>query len=251
MDQTRRSFVTCAGTFAGWGTLHGGMWAASAPLVLTSGAEAPWSTADGKGFLNLLLPELFGRVGLRAEVQMFTSSERALINADQGVDDGVAMRIAGLEQRYPNLLPLAEPVAVNDFVALSARRDIQVPGWDALASFSVGFVNGWKIFEARLPEGPNVLKLRDADQLFSLLAERRLDVGLHERWQGVHKALQHGLKVLTHEPPLARVQMHAYVHRRHASLAPRLSAALVAMKRDGSYERLWEATVGVLRRAAQ
>lgn len=249
MDRKRRSFLVGAGCSAWLGAAAGAP--AAAVLVLTSGAEAPWSTADGKGFLNLLVPELFGRLGRRAEVQMFTSSERALLNADQGVDDGIAMRIAGLEQRYANLVPVAEPVAMNDFVALSARRDIRVGGWEALSAFSVGFVNGWKIFEARLAEGPNVLKLRDADQLFSLLAERRLDVGLHERWQGVHKTLQHGLKVLTHDPPLARVPMHAYLHHRHAALAPRLAAALAAMKRDGSYERLWEATVGALRRAAQ
>ena len=247
MDPRRRTWLVIAGI--AW--LHPGGARAQPGLVLTSGAEAPWSTADGKGFLNLLIPEWFGRLGLRAEVQMFTSSERALMNADQGVDDGVAMRIAGLDKRYPNLVPVAETVAVNDFVALSARRDIQVPGWAALASLNVGYINGWKIFEARLPEGPQALKLRDADQLFSLLAERRIDVGLHERWQGVHKALQHGLKVLAHEPPLARVAMHAYVHRRHAALAPPLAAALAAMKRDGRYEALWEATVGALRRAAQ
>lgn len=224
---------------------------AQSRLVLTSGAEQPWSTPDGRGFLNLLVHDALARIGFVGEVQMFISSERALINANQGVDDGVAMRIAGLEKLYPNLVRVSEPIAVNDFVALSTVPGLTQGSWEALNSHSVGFVNGWKIFEPRMTEGPSTFKLRDADQLFRLMATGRVEIGLYERWQGVQKVYQHGLKVTTLEPPLARVPMYLYLHVRHAALVARLSETLAGMKRNGSYDRHWNATVGILQRPAR
>lgn len=212
-------------------------------IVLTTGAEQPWSTPDGRGFLNLLVEEAMARLGVVGEVQMFTSSERALLNAQRGIDDGVAMRIAGLEAQYPNLVRVDEPVAFNDFVALGPAARPPKPGWDQLQGYAVGYVNGWKIFEARVGEGPAVTKLRDADQLFTLLASGRLEVGLYERWQGLHKARQHRMAVAVAEPPLARVPMYLYLHVRHAALVPRLAQVLGAMKRDGSYDRIWKTAI--------
>lgn len=217
---------------------------AGAPLVLTTGAEEPWSTGSGTGFLDRLVREAFRRAGLAALVQRFTSSERAMVNADRGIDDGVAMRIAGLERLYPSLVRVAEPIAVNDFVAFRAPGATGADGWDALAGKSVGFVNGWKIFESNVPPGAIVSRVRDADQLFTLYGHRRVEVVLHERWQGMHKMRRHGLRLVVQEPPLARVPMHMYLHRRHAALADGVSRAIVAMRVDGSYDAIWAESIG-------
>jgi len=67
--------------------------AAAEPLRLNSGVGAPYFLPDRRGFLDLLVPEVFRRIGVAAEATQYSASERAMINANNGIDDGVAMRI--------------------------------------------------------------------------------------------------------------------------------------------------------------
>jgi len=50
-----------------------------------------------------------------------------------------------------------------------------------------------------------------------------------------------GVEVL--DPPLLASPAYLFLHKKHAALAPRLDAALRAMKADGSYQRIRDATL--------
>lgn len=212
-------------------------------IVLNTGVGQPYAAADGSGFLDRLVAELFRRVGRKARVEVYEASERAMINANTGVDDGFAMRIKGLEAQYPNLLRVREKVIDNDFVAYSLRHNFATADWSSLAPYQVAYILGWKVFEKGLPVTAPATKVRDAGQLFSLLQQDRADVVLYERWQGEWQVRQLGLKVRALEPPLARQEMFIYLHRRHEALLPRVERELAAMKRDGSYQSIFDATL--------
>jgi polar amino acid transport system substrate-binding protein len=85
--------------------------------------------------------------------------------------------------------------------------------------------------------------VRDADQLFGLLASGRADVVLYERWQGLAKSRAMGLKVKVLEPPLVRTKMYMYLHKKHVALVPLVSAALAKLKKDGTYQRIFDNTL--------
>lgn len=218
-------------------------------LVLSTGVGPPFTTERRDGFLDRLLAEAFRRAGASAEMLVHESSERALMNANNGIDDGSAPRIKGLELQYPNLMRVPEKLFDNDFVALSLRYRFATPDWQALAPYHVAYLIGWKIFENNLGGRAETTKVKDADQLMSLLRQERADVILYERWQGLWRARELGLPVATLEPPLARQEMYCYVHRKHAALVPAVAAALAAMKRDGSYQRIFDATLTPLAQA--
>jgi hypothetical protein len=40
------------------------------------------------------------------------------------------------------------------------------------------------------------------------------------------------------EPPLARVDFYLYLHKKHEPMVSQISAALKAMKRDGTHEQI-------------
>ena len=103
---------------------------------------------------------------------------------------------------------------------------------------TAAIIIGWKIFESNLPAGVPATPVRDAGQMFALLARDRVDVALHERWQGLAQARDSGLTVRVMEPPLVSVPMHMYLHKKHAALVPRVSQALVRLKQNGTYQRL-------------
>ncbi len=226
------------------GLALGGGAQATDKLVLTTGVLAPYTTLDQKGFLDQMIPAVFREAGLDAELQVFaTATARTLLNADAGIDDGEAMRIAGLEKQYPNLIRVPEALISNDFVAYATRVQTATTDWKSLEPYVVSYMIGWKIFENNVRNAKEVTQVRDADQLFGLLANGRTDLALYERWQGLQRIRDMGLKAHALEPPLARTDMFMYLHKKHAALVPRVAQALARMKADGSYKRIFDATL--------
>jgi polar amino acid transport system substrate-binding protein len=224
-----------------------GVWApaqAADKLILSSGVLAPYTTPERQGFLDQLIAAVFREVGVEAELLIYpTATERGMLNANAGIDDGLAMRIAGLEKQYPNLIRVPEEVAVNDFVAITTKHKFATPNWDALLPYTVSYIIGWKVFEANVPKGKELTLVRDAEQLFTLLSKGRADVALYERWQGLEQTRRMGVRVQVMEPPLVRTKMYMYLHKKHADLVPKVSEALVRLKKNGSYQRIFDATL--------
>jgi polar amino acid transport system substrate-binding protein len=217
--------------------------AAAEPLRINTGVGAPYIQADHKGFLQVLVPEIFRRVGVDAEAVGYEASERAMINANNGIDDGMAMRIKGLEAIYPNLLRVDEKIIDNDFVAYSIRHRFATTGFDALKPYQVAYIIGWKVFEAPLRAAPSITLVQDARQLFGLLENDRADVVLFERWQGNWLVRERKIPAKLLLPPLVTTEMYMYLHRKHAHLLARVTEALRAAKADGTYRRIHEQTL--------
>jgi len=209
-------------------------------LVLATGAREPMVSSPGKpGFVEELAREAFRRAGYGLRVVPLPV-ERALQNANAGIEDGDLYRAAGFEADYPNLIQVPQPLLEQDFVAMSRRADVEVRGWPDLARYSVGYVTGNKILERQLQGVAQQTSVRDNAALFALLAADRVDAVLINRWVGYLAARQAGLVVRVHEPALLRVPMFMYLHRRHASLAPQLATALGEVRRDGTWQRLYD-----------
>jgi polar amino acid transport system substrate-binding protein len=233
---------------AGCAGLSPGLHAAD-KIVLNAGVLAPYTTPDRKGFLDQIVAAVFREVGIQAEVQVFaTATERSLLNANSGIDDGMAMRIAGLEAQYPNLIRVPEPLIVNDFVAYTTRPRFATDNWKSLEPYVVSYIIGWKIFEKNVTQAKEVTQVRDAEQLFGLLGSGRADVALYERWQGLERLRAMGIKAQVLEPPLARTDMFIYLHKKHEALVPGVAQALARLKKNGSYQRIQEATLAPLAR---
>ena len=81
------------------------------------------------------------------------------------------------------------------------------------------------------------------DYMFIMLDKGRVELVLYERWQGLQRARDTGVKVTVHEPPLASVDMYMYVHKDHAHLAPKMASTLRDMKADGSYQAIVDRTL--------
>lgn len=211
-------------------------------LVLNDTNQAPLTTADGAGFLDVVAGEAFRRVGVRLHLVRLPA-ERGLINANAGIDDGDLTRIAGLEAAYPNLVRVPEKLMDWEFTAFGKQASLPAT-WDGLRGRAVGHIRGWKIYEQQFADAPLVLNAEDATQLFQQLELGRIDVALYERWQGL--TLLRGLRmagVHALAPPLATRPMYIYLHKRHAALVPGLAQALRAIKAEGLYDRLYREKV--------
>lgn len=218
-------------------------WAAAASqtrLTLSTGAQPPYTPSPGQeGFLNALLGEVFRRLGIEALVQR-VPAERALINANAGIDDGDAFRAPGFEADFPNLVRVPEKLSEFDFVAYAARPDVRIRSWQDLGPHQIAYVTGWKLYERNIKSRPGVTTVRLPEQLFPLLEAGRADVVLLERWQGLWLARESRVAAYVIDPPLARADMYFYLHRKHAELVPHAAAELAKLKADGTYQRIYE-----------
>lgn len=245
LNRTRsRAYAALAVLAAAWALFSGPALAQEREVyVLNTSTGAPYANAERTGFLDLVVAEAFRRVGLKGEVAMYEASKRALMNANDDVDQGVAMRVEGLEKTYPNMVRVPEVVIGNDFVAYSKGLDLATTGWDALKPYAVTYIHGWVIFDTNMPQGQAVTTVKEPEQMFTLLDKGRADLALYERWQGLQRARDTGVQVRVHEPPLASVSMYMYVHKNHTALADRLAQALKDMKADGTYQDIFDRTL--------
>lgn len=196
-------------------------------------------------FQTRLAGEIFSRLNIETGF-IRVPAERALRNVDQGIEDGNLIRIAGLEATYPNIVAVPESVITYDFVAFTHPPGFPTPDWQSLDGRSVGIVTGWKILEENITDAGRLMRARNGEQLFEVLARERIEVAVYERLQGRELCKKTGLgdyRIL--EPPLARRPMFIYLNRRHSQLLPRVAEQLRAMKRDGSYARIHEDVFGI------
>ena len=214
-------------------------------LLINIASREPVTNEHNTGFLNRIVEETFRRMGREAEVIYYRSSARGLKNANSGIDDGVGLRVMGLEKKFPNLIRVPEHIIINDFVAFSTRHKVKTNDWHSLDNHSIAHILGWQIFRNNLKHHTHTKHVQGNDQLFDLLVNDRSDFILHERSQGTWHAQQRKLDFSISEPPLAKRKMFMYLHKKNAALVGPAAAALAAMKADGTYKKIVEETLSI------
>ena len=204
-------------------------------LVLNNPTAPPLTNDDKTGFIDIVVGEAFRRVGLELKL-IKLPPERALKNANDGIDDGDLLRIAGLEKLYPNLIRVPEKIFDVNFVAFANKPEVEIDRWLSLKPYIVGLIKGWKIFEKNIPAGTDMVYAHDPEQLFTLLEKGRIDIALYTRLMGldiVKRRQLTGVTILS--PPLAIRETFLYLHKSRKDFVPLIADALAALKREGFY----------------
>lgn len=220
-------------------TMHCTTAAADEPpvLVLNTASAPPYFSETGDGLLNIVIGEAFRRCELRFKIVRL-SGERGLKNSNEGIEDGELARTGGMEQMYPNLIPVPGKVADVSFVAFTHDKSLDIASWDMLVPLSVGHLRGWKIFEKNIKPGTQVTVVDTPEQLLSMLDKDRIDVALYERSAGLALAKKMNAKnIHVIDPPFFELPLFMYLNKKHADKVPKIAAALADLKAEGFYER--------------
>ena len=213
-------------------------------LVLNSTFYAPLTSPDQTGVLDLLYKELSRRLGIEIVIQSLPA-ERALINANLGIEDGDVCRIGGLEKKYPNLIRVPEAVMRYQMGVFARDAHFTVAGPDSLKPYDVGIVTGWKILERNSTAARSVTKVENGEQLFTMLDKGRIDVAILERMQGIMLIKQLGLRdIHVLQPLFLEGDWYLYLNKKHADLVPVIAAELKKMKQDGTHKRIFDSVLG-------
>lgn len=216
-------------------TAPGLLLAATSALHLATADGIPLSLPDGTGFHDQVVREACRRIGLDM-TPVHLPAERALINANAGIEAGVYVRVQGLDALYPNLRIVPEKITDYEFVAFIRERTVRLTDWGSLQNYHVGIITGWKILETNIKHFKSLTKVKDAVILFKALVDGKVDLIIYNRLDGygTMKELDlHGIYDL--EMPLATKEMFLYLHKDWQHLIPPLTDSLKAMKNDGTY----------------
>ena len=212
--------------------------AASQVLTLNNTNATPYSTPAHDGYADLIALEAFRRVGVELRL-VELPPERGLLNANAGIQDGDLSRIAGIDEKYPNLIRVPEKFIDWEFTAFAKNPKLE-SDWASIRNRPVAHIKGWKIYEQQLAGANLVTPVENVEQLFRLLAADRVDVALYERWQGLALMRSLNLHGISPRPSaLATREMFIYLNKRHAALVPQLAAALRALKKEGFYQKAY------------
>jgi len=216
-------------------------------IVLNTAFGPPVSNELQTGFADQIVTEAFKRIGYQLETVRMPA-ERALINANRGIDDGDLARVAGLQKKYPNLIQVPESIMLIDMVLFSKNMpSFVVKGWKSVASHSLAIISGWKIMEenfASLGDRVDIIKTDNVEQSFMLLEKDRVDFVAYSSWSGLGYLKAHNItNVKLLQPPLASPKFYIYLNKKHKKIVPRLAAVIRQMKADGTISHAFEKTL--------
>jgi polar amino acid transport system substrate-binding protein len=209
------------------------------PFRISSIAAHPYSTPDGAGVVDRMLRELFSRFELHLDM-VHLPPERALLDLNAGILDGITFQAASIEERYQNFVRVPFPFLQMEYVAFTKRRDVVVHQWEDLKDYNVAYIAGWELPEQMITKARSVTRVKNVDQLFDLLKLNRTDLIIYSRMMGqsyIKQNLLSGIESLF--PVLASEPMYLYLHKRHQELSTQLAHVLNIIEDEGLREE-WE-----------
>jgi len=178
-----------------------------------------------------VLKEAYRRLGISVDAEILPA-ERAVKIASAGVTSGEVARLEGLENTYPDLVRVPEPLITMRVMAVTTGKSFPVDGWDSLRPHILCYTHGVKIFEQGT-DGMLRMPATDGEHTIKLLRQGHCDVALLDSrsWLIIDRISVGPLREL--EPPVTIIPLYHYLHRRHIELVPLVADELRKMREEG------------------
>lgn len=208
-----------------------------------------FSTLQGvptTGVLEKLLKEAYGLIGIQIQVAPFPA-ERALLLSNQGKVDGELVRAVVIEKSNPNLIRIPVSIWNLDLVVFTKDTSFEVDGWESLKPYRIGSQNGWKIVEANTINFQTTF-ITNPYQMWEMLDKNRLDIVVFGKFGGLSSLQKLEMSDIKFLPKsIMKLPLYHYIHRKHQSLVPGITASLKKMESNGRFQTLYDQYVARLK----
>ena len=193
-----------------------------------------------KEILTSRIQEAFKRLNLNAKILINSSSQRALMLANEE-GDGDAYRVYDLKkiaaEDTGNLLRVPESIITVNLAVYSKKLSFPVEGWHSLEKYHNGARMGAKILEKNIPGKPTFLK--STEQLVKMLDSDRIDTMVEWDLIADHTIQKLKVQQVNKLSPYIKAQpFYIYLHKKHREIIPELSKVLRQMKKDGFFNKI-------------
>ncbi|WP_461062098.1 substrate-binding periplasmic protein [Silanimonas algicola] len=180
-----------------------------------------------------ILIEAYARAGLVLRVDRLPAP-RAAQRLEAGLLDGEVARVPAYFDQHPDLVPVGPPLMQVPQVAfVRSGSGIRVNTLDDLRGLRVGVVRGLLQSERLVAGLDRVTRVTSGHQLYQMLAAGRLDVVVDAPMNQAMHVGEWRLTGIVAQATLSDAPVYHGLHRRRAAIAPRVAAALEAMRASG------------------
>lgn len=203
---------------------------ANTRVITTPSTTSEVSVVIGKKFVR----RLYESCGLNISY-LDVPAARAVMMAEKSQSDGELARIPMAVKDNAPLLRL--DVAIEDarLVPLFLNKE-SAEAHTGLTGKRIGFLNGYRMIAAVLPEDATQVATSDTFQLVNLLKRQRIDVALTLEWDAL--AAKHQNSEMVIGEPLLESPLYHWVHESRKKDIPCLSNALEEMRTAGEFQRM-------------
>ncbi|MEH6627736.1 MAG: transporter substrate-binding domain-containing protein [Motiliproteus sp.] len=209
-------------------------------VPLRAAEKLSFSTIEGSInslISGIVVAEAYRRIGIETVIRPFPG-ERSLSYSNKGVTDGELFRIAGITEKYSNLIMVPVPVNIQDAMVITKQTEFAVNGWDSLKPYTVGIRRGIK-FSGKGTEGMTPLIVDSNESLFKILDAGRTNVIVITRVNGLDMLRQLKIPgIRTLEPPIESYPLYHYLHKKNKHLMPKITVALQEMEKKGLIKKI-------------
>lgn len=196
-----------------------------------------------------ILKLVYERLGMTIDFD-FRAADVSARRATAGETDGEVQRIAQFGDTHPTLIRVDEPLFALDGVAFTkgVRIDIDGPASlrpykTSLRPYRIGIQDG-VLFSEDVTHGMNPIRAPSVTSLFNMLDRGMVDAVITTRITGLHTIKRLRLAgIAPLEPPLVRIDLYHYLHRRHMDLVPKVAATIRRLRAEGVIDGLFNAFV--------
>lgn len=169
-------------------------------------------------FFGGFIIDVYNSMGMDVILE-HTSMEKSLALVNKGAKDAELFRAAIVEEKYPNLIRVDEPLFIIEITAFYLKEDMFIEDWESLRDCKITHVRGVKTYEKGLEGFPSVIPSDTLEIAFTLLKKGRVDVVVTGKLNGLQMSKKVGMpEQLKLSKPINSVPVYHFVHKDHSDL---------------------------------
>ncbi len=180
-----------------------------------------------------VMNKVYSQLGYKIKLEPLPAKRSLQYANSGGRYDGELFRISGIEQRYPNLIPIKVSLNESRWMVYSKNPYIKVNGWESLRDYKIGIRRGIQT-TANGTLGMDRQIVDTNEQLFALLDKGRVDVVIMSIGNGKKTLKKTASKdIYQLEPPVQIIPVYHFVHKQNDFLVPKITKIMKGLEKEG------------------
>ncbi|MCG8636735.1 MAG: hypothetical protein MI863_23075 [Desulfobacterales bacterium] len=169
---------------------------------------------------------------------------RASLASDSGKVDGELTRVHSYNNKFTNLVRIEEPNHQIEFAAYTVNPNLSFNGWESLKGYNIDCRRGIKMCVTNVSRVTNMHETNTVMQLVMRLKSGYSDAFVQNAEYFDTYMTSDEFARLDKENEIRKaglmqvITAHAFLHKKHRALVPRISGLLKEMKQTGEYQRI-------------
>jgi len=187
-----------------------------------------------------LLKQIYQQLNIDIRIRALPG-KRSLLESSKGLVDGEVQRIYEIGPQYPDLIRVPTSFIQWKAAVFAKDHDFKINGWHDLQNYKVAMIRGMKYAELGILKGSlqRVLVLDDREAMMTALHMGVVDLAVSSKFSGQLQLKKMGIHTIYPlSPPLQMGKLYHYLHKKHATLVPKVDAIIQAMRSNGELKKL-------------